>query len=140
MSRKSMRARAMGRIVKLVHEEYHCVGYFGFGTGVSSFLTARRRVPTLACNECPAIKECFEAHKVRTKALLPDLTTEFTRMVDENPDRGDLASIKFHAQYGVVDPYTIIMSGNVEDGVLVASGQKPKDRGEYTLEYPFTGN
>lgn len=143
MSRKSRRSRMMGKIVKPIHEEYQCRGYYGFGSGVSLYFSSRRGGGggnDTACNHCPLREECFEQHKGRVKGLLPALVEEFDMALSEYPGRGDLAAIVFHQRHGVADPYVLVMSGNLEDGILVAGGQRPKDRGDLTLEYPFTGN
>lgn len=126
-----------------IHIEYSCKGYYGFGTGiqVSRMRSLVVRVDEKGyCEVCPVKQECESINKIRTQHLMPALTEEFERVQAETAGDELATELTFTSMYNVTDPYVLVMAGNVEDGMRVGNGMKVKNRGEMTLEYPFTGN
>lgn len=115
---------------------YNCLGYFGFGTGVD--LTQRRQnnfngAPGY-CNGCQFAQTCWQLHRERCQKIFPDLCAYIDDLAKQ-PD-GQQKIIEFIKQ-NKTEPYAGIMMGNVEDGAQIACKLPPKDRGEFTLKFPF---
>ena len=50
------------------------------------------------------------------------------------PKMEDIALVnRWIQQYNVMDPYSVVAAGNIQDGILISQGQPPEDRGEGTL-------
>lgn len=109
-----------------IEEKHNCLGYFGFGTGISLPVSK-----TAYCNGCFLSKACWEAHRARAKQGFPDLANH----VDEIGT--DKKAYSKFINEGGVDPYLTMMMGNIEDSMAITLTGKPKDRGQYTLKYPF---
>ena len=113
-----------------IDQEFNCIGYFGFGNGVSM----ARKQGNAFCNGCTMGKACWEAHRARCKQMFPDLCAHIDELGKQpNGQKLIMEFIKKHK----TEPYMTMMMGNLEDGMFVVSTGKPKDRGDATLKYPF---
>ena len=110
-----------------LHEKLKCLGYYGFGGGYS--LVASR--DEFYCNDCPTQTECWNKHKSRVATIFPESTKAFEEMAKEV--QGPDLMKQWFDLVKTADPYTLVMTGNLEDGSLVASNLPPADRGEGTL-------
>jgi hypothetical protein len=129
-----------------LHERLRCFGYFGFGGG---YMVAQARQLTdapggvLYCSRCPVGEACWERHRVRARAMFPEVVEAWDRVDAEGWDDDEARIIRFCELTGQADgrpisePYTSIMAGNMEDGYRVYIGEAPKDRGAGTLHYPL---
>ncbi len=121
-----------------VHEQLSCEGYFGFGGG---WARAHGRVlpnGELICSECPLGQVCWDKHKARVRALFPESTRRFEELVRQCGGDGRRAlELYMASSHGVPEPFISVMFGHIEDGSAVAIGGTPKDRGEFTLPWPF---
>jgi hypothetical protein len=120
-----------------IHEKLNCHGYYGFGGGYAMAIGVTMPDRGIYCQGCPVQHTCWEAHRDRVRKIVPDLVQVFDEMVVEAGGDGRLAVKAFHDQFGSADPYTTMMGGNVEDGIYVQKSGAVKDRGEFTLPYPF---
>ena len=69
--------------------------------------------------------------------MFPDAMAQFDKVVEETGG-GDAALERWHELTGTeAPPDLVVHMGNVEDGAHVRAGQGVKDRGPYTLLYPF---
>lgn len=95
-------------------------------------MTQKRGV--MYCNACPIAKECWELHRQRVKKIMPELAEHIDQLASQ-PNGQELIA-KFVSE-NKVEPYVSVMMGNIEDGALTSHSKPVKDRGEYTLKYPF---
>lgn len=132
-----------------IHEEFGCVGYYGFGSGVElSRLASKQRVhgEDLYCGRCPLKGDCWLKHRDRVRKFVPDLMA----MIDEIIATGTLgpelireyqrrldAELPGQAPHTDPTPDLTVMAGNLQDGARVASGLAPEERGHLTLRLPF---
>lgn len=111
-----------------IEDEIACIGYFGFGGGVlmSRDKAAGKHSGVIYCSfNCKTAGPCWDKHKQRVSRLFPDVSAETDRMqLLGVPSAGP-------------NPYTMVVSGNIEDGIEVGEGRKPIDRGRATISYPF---
>lgn len=112
-----------------------CLGYYGFGGGWDA-QNRKQQNRELYCNRCSFRKECWDDHRIRIIKVFPELTAEFDKLAAEKG--GPEAVGLWHAANNMLDPYSLVMMTNIEDGHAAAAGTKPKDRGVLTLPYPFT--
>lgn len=122
--------------------EFNCVGYFGFGSGVSisRSMTALDKVGFTAphskegyCNKCPLSAKCWDKHREKVKSVVPELA-EYIDYICREPSKKEYQKFM---NSGGADPYLSIMMGNLQDGATVVATGKPVNRGEMTLPYPF---
>ncbi len=112
-----------------IEKEFNCLGYFGFGNGISAV-----RKKGAYCNACPMAKSCWEIHRARCKEMFPDACALIDKLASEPDGQKKIGEfIRKHK----AEPYMSVMMGNLEDGMHVINTGKPKDRGELTLPYPF---
>jgi len=121
--------------VQTIEDRLGCEGYFGFGGGWAMVNVIVKHGNALYCNRCPKGQSCWTAHKKRVALLVPGLTAEFERRAQKM--QGPELVRAWFDEFKCTDPYTTVMGGNIEDGILVAMEGKPKDRGENTLPWPF---
>lgn len=118
-----------------IEKELNCVGYFGFGGGVS----AARHGPELGgeiyCNRCPLAGKCWNGHRERVRSILPDVMAEFEEMAKmiKGPDLIQA----WWERHKTGDPLIGALGANMEDGMRVGEGGQPKDRGPLSIAYPF---
>jgi hypothetical protein len=123
-----------------VEEKLSCFGYYGFGGG---WARAKHIVfddpRTLYCSGiCPSKQACWDAHKKRAASLLPAAVECFEEMAREMHGQGPALVKRFVEESGMqADPYTIVMMGNIDDGITVALEGRTKDRGEFSLPWPL---
>lgn len=115
-------------------ERLKCEGYFGFGGG---YELKRYGARESYCNGCALGPACWQKHRDRVRGIVPELAAEADKLSEEmqGPDYVEA----FTARFGGPPPDVTVMLGNVEDGMAVAVGAKPKDRGPGTLPWPFPG-
>lgn len=113
-----------------IEEKHNCLGYFGFGNGISMGEGSK----DMYCNGCILKSACWEAHRARVRQEFPDVAARIDEM-GKKPN-GHKLIMDFVKDNGT-EPYMSMMMGNMEDGARIASKMKPKDRGPYTLKYPF---
>ena len=113
-----------------IDDKYNCLGYFGFGTGIS----LAKGQGSAYCNGCPKSKACWQMHRARVREMFPYLAAK----IDElgAMEDGNVKIMEF-IKSGGSEPYVNVMTGNIQDGAQVVATGKVKDRGPYTLEYPF---
>jgi len=128
----------------IVEEEFGCEGWFGFGNGVALHRGAiSSRGEVLGCHICPKAQTCWQKHRERLRQIVPGLM----EIEDELEAKG-ITGAAFLPAYAArieelgggknaVPPEVSAMGGNMEDGVSVAAGGMPKDRGDWTMRYPF---
>lgn len=115
--------------MKKIEEEFECIGFFGFGNGIS---IERKQLPH--CNNCILASKCWGLHRERAKRFFPDLAERIDNLGKEKDGADKIAEL---IKAGGADPYMSMMLGNMEDGMLVEKGLQVKDRKEFTLKYPF---
>lgn len=115
-----------------LEEKEQCKGYYGFGSGLNIQTVDGN---AQYCTNCPLAKECWEAHKERSKQIFPDMVKIYEDKKKEL--NGPALILWFQNKHGMYDPYTSIMTCNIQDGVLIKAGGKPHPRGLGTLPYPF---
>lgn len=122
-----------------IEKELNCKGYWGFGGGHLIGQAGRpKQNQPLYCGQCPLSQECWDAHRARVSMLIPGMTIAFDRIAKKHEGNPDAMMEEwFKLSEGAPDPYTVVMGGNVEDGIAVGSGGEPKKRGEGTLRFPF---
>ena len=110
-------------------EKEQCKGYYGFGIGYHVNTESRGY-----CEICPLKQTCWEAHRERCRQFFPDVC----KLVDEKAKeiQGPELVKCIMKEIGL-EPYMNTMAGNIEDGAWVKATGKPKDRGPYTIPYPF---
>lgn len=115
--------------------ELKCVGYYGFGGGYAKAKDFTYEGDQVYCGVCPIGQECWDKHKKRTGELLPAMTEEFESRAKgkEGPELME----EWWEEFQTADPYTIVMGGNLEDGMSVAFVGVTKDRGPFTLTWPL---
>ena len=90
------------------------------------------------CNDCGVNAECWKAHRARVRSIVPELCA----YVDSWPERGQDYMLRAQREFSqgdkVIEPYTSVMMGNMEDGARVYAGEGPKDRKDSTLTWPLT--
>jgi hypothetical protein len=124
-----------------IEAEFRCRGYFGFGGGVEIHRLAAAPPGAVGksplgvyCNRCPLSQGCWAEHRARVERLAPNACAELRQLVEElGSDAGVREMMRRHG----VEPYINVMLGNLDDGVRVAAGDAPLDRGPWTLPYPF---
>ena len=124
--------------MKPIEERLNCLGYYGFGGGYKMGRRGSDSGPTgpIYCtNGCPISKKCWDKHRERTATIIPGLTEEFNRMAEKI--QGPKLVETWFDKYKLVDPFTVIMAGNIEDGIAIGVGGQIKDRGPGTLPFPF---
>ncbi len=106
--------------MKTIEREFKCLGYYGFGNGVSA---ARQR--RAYCTACPMAQACWEIHRARCRKFYPDacaLIDELGAKPDGQKKIG--AFIRKHK----TEPYMAVMMGNLEDGMhVINSTFSPND-------------
>lgn len=120
-----------------LEDQLNCLGYFGFGSGYGRLLGLTGADGSMYCNQCPKAAACWQQHRERVRALLPDLCQMLDDLVAKHKGNGP-AAVKEMIQRVGVEPYSSLMLGNTEDGSRVQAGLAPKDRGPFTITYPFT--
>ncbi len=115
--------------------ELHCEGYYGFGGGYAKAREYTYEGNQVYCNVCPVLISCWDKHKLRVAEMLPEMTKEFERRAEKK--QGMELMDEWWKEFHDADPYTIVMGGNLEDGMAAALTGKIKDRGPFTLTWPF---
>lgn len=115
--------------------ELGCAGYFGFGGGYAKAQGVDYARNAIACNVCPMATECWARHKARVAQLIPLSTEAFEAMARETT--GPELLRRWWERFHAPDPYSAVMLGNIQDGFAVGGGDKPLDRGEFTLAWPL---
>lgn len=121
-----------------IHTILNCLGFFGFGGGYRMAELGPERAGASICNSCPVNQECWEKHKARVAEMFPTITAAFERVAAMHA--GDVKAMMQTWQQvsgGATDPYVNVMGGNMEDGMAVRLIGAPKDRGSYSLPWPF---
>lgn len=130
-----------------INEVLNCAGYFGFGGGYARALGRSFPDGQLYCNVCPEGPACWEAHRRRTAEVSPQLVAAFEAFVKKHGPGPDTLRrfLQVQAAEGIerpVEPYTTVLSGNVEDGMAVALIGEPRRRvlpggKDVTVPWPF---
>ena len=120
-----------------------CFGYNGFGSG---YAVAKFGQPDdtqlLACGRCDRAAACWDRHRERVRGLLPAMT-EIADAIAASGVTGEDYIKEFQRQIGekdphqIVEPYLLVMMGNMEDGNYVAGTGKPVHRKETSLTWPL---
>jgi len=121
-----------------------CFGYYGFGGGYAmvKWGVADDTRGAIYCGQgCRRSSKCWDRHRDRVRMMFPDLT----QLADEIAEthRGAAYMTEWLKQSGqspesLVEPFSSVVMGNMEDGAAVASGGRPKDRGEWSLAWPLS--
>lgn len=136
-----------------IEDEQNCEGYYGFGAGV----LIGRALPlgpqaayhpenqNYCAGLCTRKELCWWRHKGRVVFNHGALTALLEGLAHDplNPLTGPPLLEEYARQtrqdttQGYVEPYLNVMGGNIEDGMSVAAGRGVKDRGRWTLPWPF---
>lgn len=73
--------------------------------------------------------ECWATHRVRVASLFPELTARMDAWKEK-----ERAMREFQGR----EPYSGVMMGNIQDGLLIAEQKPPQARGDGTLTWPLT--
>ena len=121
-------------------KELGCFGYFGFGGGYAAVKEDKARAGYgIYCNVCPLAQTCWKEHRRRAKEIFPDLAGAWDQLLDQYPDdKGITAQRLFFTRFKCAPPDLVVNGGNLEDGMAVAHGSKPKNRDRATLTWPLT--
>lgn len=119
-----------------------CVGYFGFGSGyaLAKFGQAPDTAELYCSRACRRGATCWDRHRDRVRTLYPDLAALADDIAKTHKGQAYIEEwLKRTAQRTdrLVEPFTTVMMGNMEDGGCVAIGGRPKDRGDSTLAWPL---
>lgn len=120
-----------------LHELLRCEGYYGFGGGWAMASGRTTDEGEVLCGVCPVREKCWETHKARVTRLAPDVVASFEELVEECEGNGQVAVQLWFKAHRTPDPYSMVMSGNIEDGLRVAQGHGPADREDCTLPWPL---
>lgn len=121
-----------------VEKEQSCHGFYGFGGGVLQARGVKAPDGASYCSAaCPIKGECWDAHRKRVDKIMPAVAAEFKKLVDRFKGNGRRAVAEWARRYKTADPYSVVLAGNMEDGLAVGAGMTPKDRGDFTLPWPF---
>lgn len=125
-----------------VEELLKCFGYYGFGGGwaLRRFGTTVDTNRETYCARCPKAHGCWDEHRYRARELFPDMTAAFDKLAETLQGPALVEEwIKTSGQSvdHFVEPYSTLMLGNMEDGILVADELPPKDRGHSSLTWPL---
>ena len=112
-----------------------CFGYWGFGGGYAQVKGYTYPDSGLYCNVCPRTDGCWRAGKERAAGIFPDMVAEFEGRMAKGKSPAVMEA--WFKEFGIPDPYTVLTGGNIEDGMNVAAGGGPKDRGPHTLAWPL---
>lgn len=121
---------------KGIEAELECLGFWGFGGG---YAIARegQQGQELYCSGCPLSQQCWEKHKARTADMYPAMVASFEALAAECAGDSKRLMSEWWSHVGNADPYTVVMGGNVEDGMSVANCGCIVDRGPGTLPLPY---
>ena len=125
-----------------IEAHFNCFGYWGCGGGWE--IRNSRREPdgrVIYCNRCPLRLDCWQRHRQRVRECFPDASAAFDAILDgsgEGGESGQVAVQRFSELHQSVPPDIVVFKGNIEDGSRVALGIGPKDRGPYTITFPFS--
>lgn len=123
-----------------------CFGYFGFGGGyyrvvydairhqVQTRATLAEKTELFCSVTCPLNKDCWDRHRDRVRGMYPAATA---RADSFSYLRGEEYTQAIQVHMRGREPYLTVMTGNIEDGALVADGHPPKSRGQDTLTWPL---
>lgn len=129
-----------------IHERLGCFGYFGFGGGWEYARRSRRakkakRDPGREhfCNVCPVRMGCWKRHRQRAAELFPAAWELMEEIMAKHPGDAGREILREWSErtYGATPPDLALNGGNIEDGMRVGGGGKPKDRGPYTISWPL---
>lgn len=120
-----------------VRDRIHCVGYFGLGGGyaIGSADELPKDGQTIICSDCDQSGPCWELHKKRCQKLDPARVEAFEEMA--KTQSGEQLVQAWIMMTGELDPYTLGMQHNAEDGITVGQGGQPADRGVATIHWPL---
>lgn len=128
-----------------IPKELGCFGYFGFGGGWLKTAHPLLAGDEIYCNTCRLAQECWQRHRRRTRGMFPGLMELEDQLMSEG-----LKGPAFLKEYGKrleemghgpanthAPPEIFTNVGNIEDGMAVGLGHKPKDRDPYTITWPL---
>lgn len=137
-----------------LEDELGCEGYYGFGTGYvlgraldggGAQALHHPENQNYCAASCVRGAACWWRHKGRVVFLVPDLTALLEGLAHDpfNPLKGPALLEEYATRTKqewprVVEPYIMVMAGNVEDGMLCGGGGRPKERGPFhRLPWPL---
>ncbi|MDX1495014.1 MAG: hypothetical protein R3253_13180 [Longimicrobiales bacterium] len=120
-------------------KKLNCFGYWGFGGGYAAHVEKTHETggPMYCSSACPLSSECWKRFRERVAEMFPDAMREWEGCLDANDDDGQAAAAEWFEVTGMPPPEITVSGGNMEDGMRVAAGEAPADRGEFTLIFPF---
>src|SRR5579872_1687175 len=136
-----------------LEDELRCDGLHGFGAGVV-FGRANAPLETITegrdsyCASCPISQQCWFKHRAKVQIMMPKAAKEFDAMCAKEGQFAAMLSWQKRAQAAnkktrdilapipEMDPYTLQMVANMQDGFEFAKTGKVKERGRFTLNYP----
>lgn len=119
--------------------ELGCLGHFGFGGGYAAVKEGKDKAGFgLYCNVCPMSQACWTEHRVRAREVFPVLMEELERLIAAAGGNGQKGAAEFWRLHHYAPPEIAMIGGNIEDGMAIAFGEKPKDRGRATLTWPLS--
>lgn len=119
-----------------VEEVLNCHGFYGFGGGWLMSKDGPIPGKQMYCGgDCPISQGCWDKHRERVTRMMPDAVSLFEDWAKEL--QGPELVKKWFTTFGVADPYTVVMMGNLQDGTAVESSGIPRDRDEWTVPWPF---
>lgn len=119
-----------------LEDELGCEGFFGFGGGYDRGKGVRRPNDALYCSgTCKRARTCWTKHMARVESIFPASTALFKRVARRFG--GQRAVALWAKKYKMTEPYSSVSVGNITDGMAIAAGKLPEDRGPATLPWPF---
>src|SRR5436189_48357 len=96
-----------------IEQEFNCMGYFGFGTGVAlSRAMSQGQQPTAGyCNGCVLASPCWAMHRARVYRFVPDLAAHIDKLGKEKDGKRKI--IEFIKDNGT-EPFMGMMMGNLD--------------------------
>lgn len=138
-----------------LEDELKCEGVHGFGAG---YALGKANTPpghvmegrdSYCASGCKITQACWMKHRTKVQIMFPNAAKKFDELCAKVGQRHAMYFWRAEAQIangktmGILqpiselDPYTMQMTANIQDGEAVAKTGAVKERGRFTLAWPF---